>query len=165
MEPKTKSAKRLRGSARMTEDGRFDFTPDGTGTPRQEDVKKVGASARYRTCGEKKQSFVLHLTTPADSPDVVANLAQSFADLTRDLPQYKKMPQPKGRILASEDDMKVSYNSTQGQIECAFTISLKEHVEFMKQFYNLLNRIARCLYINEDFLKQQCRAIAKAGTK
>lgn len=157
--------RRLRGSATLQEDGTFGFRPDGIGCARMEDVRSARKSRCYRTAGEKQQSVVAHLTVAADAEDPAYELYRDFLSLTRGMAGYERLPVPAGRVLERTDDFHVSMNQRQGRIEAAFRIDLRQHVDFMKQFYELLNRMSRCLYFNEDFLKQQCRALARTGSR
>ena len=164
-ELKTNKVRRLRGSASIREDGTFDFRPDGQGTSKQEDIKTVRKSRSYRTSGEKQQSIVAHIAVAADTKDPAYEMYRDFREITKDLGGFERIPVPAGKVLEKTDDFRLTVNQAQGRIECSWSIDLREHADFMKQFYELLNQQSKCLYYNEDFLKQQCRALARRGTK
>ena len=161
----TKKVKRLRGSASIREDGNFTFTPYGEGESQREEIRSVRKSRSYRTCGEKQQSIVAHLTVSADTKDPAYELYNDFREITKDMGGFERIPAPVGKMLEKNDDFRLTMNQAQGRIECSWTIDLREHADFMKQFYELLNQQSRCLYYNEDFLRQQCRVLAKRGAK
>jgi hypothetical protein len=90
---------------------------------------------------------------------------RDFREITKDLGGFERVPVPAGKLLEKNDDFRLTVNQAQGRIEASFQIDLRQHADFMKQFYELLNQMSKCLYYNEDFLKKQCRALASSSTK
>ena len=161
----TNKTQRVRGSARIQPDGTFDFKPDGQGVKKIEEVRQARKSRCYRTAGEKQQTLVAHLTVDANAKDPAYEMYKDFREVVKTLPGFEKLPTPQGRVLEKNDDFRLTVNQAQGRIEASFQIDLRQHADFMKQFYELLNQMSKCLYYNEDFLKKQCRALASSSTK
>ena len=106
-----------------------------------------------------------HIAVAADTKDPAYEMYRDFREITKDLGGFERIPVPAGKVLEKTDDFRLTVNQAQGRIECSWSIDLRAHADFMKQFYELLNQQSKCLYYNEDFLKQQCRALARRGTK
>ena len=156
--------KKLRGTATFYTTGSVEFTPQQEGSPRFEPLKKTRNGALMRTTGEKQQSMVAHLKVPADSTDPAAELQDELEKLLKTLPEYHGEPRPRGRTLCRKEGAVFAYNGKKGCIEIALTIDLRQHVDYMKEFYKLTNELSQCLHINDDFLREQCRALAKCST-
>lgn len=157
------TVRRIRGSAVFGDDGDFEFRPDGQGESRQQLITKAGKSRLYRTTGEKQQSLVAHLSVPSDSSDPCDDLRSDLERMLATQPGYRKPATPRGRVLREEPFGKICLNRSAGTIECSFAISLMEHPDYMKQFYNLTHSIAQCLYYNTDSIVQLSRVLARRG--
>lgn len=157
--------RKLRGSATLFKDGSWEFTPQGHGSPRFEEVVKVGQSALCRTAGLERQSLIAHLKVDASEVDQAAALQAELDKITRKLPGQPAVSTPRGRVLLKEEGVLVAQNATKGQLEVLLTIDLRKYVDFMKEYYKLTNLISRCLHYNEDSTRQLCRALAKSSTK
>ncbi len=164
MESKKQEIKRIRGTMAIHPEHRLVFTPQGKGQPQYEQIKKTTNGALMRTTGEKTQSLVAHLKVPADATDPAADLRDQLENVLKALPQQGKSPIPKGRRLLSNDGVEVRQNA-KGFLEIGVKIDLRENVDYMKKFYEIMTEISKCLHYNADSLKRQCIALASSSTK
>ena len=88
--------KKIRGTMEYYDDDRLLFTPQGTGQPQYESLKKSGGSALMRTTGEKTRSLVAHLKVPADAVDPAADLRDQLEKCLKALPGHHAEPAPRG---------------------------------------------------------------------
>ena len=162
-----KKINELRGKLTEYEGGMHIFRAAGKGEPQLEFIKgdKGGKkSSLARTTGEKTQSLVAHLKVPADATDPAADLRDQLENVLKALPQQGKSPIPKGRRLLSNDGVEVRQNA-KGFLEIGVKIDLRENVDYMKKFYEIMTEISKCLHYNADSLKRQCIALASSSTK
>ncbi len=145
--------KKIRGTMEYYDDDRLLFTPQGTGQPQYESLKKSGGGALMRTTGEKTRSLVAHLKVPADAVDPAADLRDQLEKCLKALPGHHAEPVLKGRKLMATDSCSVTVNQAKGQLEIRMTIGLRENPYYLKNFYTNMTKVSTCLDSNSSFLK------------
>ena len=165
MSTNKKIVSKMRGNGIQYEGGEFEFTPEAEGQPTYESVKKFGSSSLCRTSGEKKKSIIAHLKVDEDSEDLATDLQRELDKILETLPKTSTRPKPRSKILIKNDSLIVALNEKEGTLQTLMTIDLKESVDYMKEFYKLVNSTSRCLDINETSVKQCVRALLSSSTK
>ena len=165
MSTNKKIVSKMRGTGVQYMGGEFEFTPEGEGKPTYESVQKFGSSSLCRTSGEKKKSVIAKLKVDEDSQDLATDLQRELDKILETLPKTSTRPKPRSRILSKSDALIVALNEKEGTLQTLMTIDLKESVDYMKEFYKLVNSTSRCLDINETSVKQCVRALLNSSTK
>ena len=157
-----KLIKKTRGTGAYYEDGTYEFTPQGTGTPVYESVCKLGDSSISRTAGEVSQHFIAKLKCKADAADPAAEMHDLLDKLAAKIwPVTAAPPKPRGKVLLKTDTMTATCNGKTGQIDIHITLNATEQINFQKKIINALTELTQCLYINQPYLLRLSRAIAK----
>ena len=100
--------RKIRGTMEYYDDDRLLFTPQGTGQPQYESLKKSGGDALMRTTGEKTRSLVAHLKVPADTTDPAADFRDQLDKVLKGLPGLPSEPVLRGRKLMATDGCSVT---------------------------------------------------------
>ena len=155
-ESKTKAAaaaRRVRGVMTIREGDDMEFRAERkTGVSTQEQVAKAGDSKLYRTVGEKARTKVIaHLSVPADSADLRADLYEQVERLTRDT-ATKTPPRLKGRTLMNDADCRVTLSKKECRIEVVLGISLATHPDYVSRLLSLMQKVNQCFATNRTSL-------------
>ena len=142
-----KLQKSFKSNTRIYDDGSIEVDPQSKGEPAQKDVKKVGKSTRYVTCGKTPLTCV-ELKCPEDVPDKAAFFHKELAKLTKDM-EIEEPQMPEGEFLLNEDNVKVKVVRNQGKVMAWLTFEAKGLIDIRRELYNLTCKIDKCLYINE----------------
>ena len=161
---KENKPKKVRGTATIYADDRFDFRPQAEGSPAQVDKKSVGRSSFYKTTSEKEPQLVAHLSVAADSPDPVAQIQEDLASLTKGM-ETKTDVQPKGKLLVDNDGLRIYTNNSRKTITVVQEIDLSAHPNYEKFMLNQMQQIFRCFTINETSFRKLTSAPRKCSRK
>ena len=165
MDDNNQKIKHIRGSMRLYPSDRMEFTPYGQGEPQMERVKATANGSLSRTTGEKHQSWIVRLKVPVEVTDPAADLRDELEKVLKALPESRRKPAPKGRILMNQDGCQVTLNRSKGRIEIGMTIDLTTVINVKQFFTKKAMEINQCLDYNQISIKQQCIALAKSSTK
>ena len=163
--PNRKKLKDLRGKMRVFDDDSMEFTPQGTGQPMYEAVRKSGGGALMRTTGEKTQSLVAHLKVSADADDPAAELRDQLENVLKALPDSRKEARDRGRFLKNTEALKMRFDPQKGEVVIRMAIDLATTRDIEKTYYTICMESIKCLHYNSDFLKKQQSARVNDSTK
>ena len=143
-----KLQKSFKSNTRIYDDGSIEVDPQSKGEPAQKDVKKVGKSKRYVTCGKTPLTCV-ELKCPEDVPDKAAFFHKELAKLTKDM-EIKEPAMPKGEFLVNKDRLKVCFVKNEQKVMAWLTFEAKGLLEIRRELYSLTSEIDKCFVINEN---------------
>ena len=146
---------KLRGTATLYGDNRWEFTPQGVGEPLQQGVKKTRQSRLFQTTSKSQPRTVMHLSVPADATDVVAELEEDFRTLTRGMRPKPPTQREKGRCLLNEDGVAVFFDGQTKAVVLRCTLRNDGQRQLQQNILKILQKLTTCLAINETFLAQQ----------
>lgn len=158
MSTNKKVIKKLRGTGVQYDGGEFEFTPEAEGKPTYESVKKFGSSSLCRTSGEKKQSVIAHLKVDAEADDLASDLQRELDKILETLPKTTVKTKPRSKILRKNDNLIVALNEKEGTLQALMTIDLKSSVDYMKEFYKLINNTSRRRWLARVHCRNPCCA-------
>lgn len=153
--PATGQPLKLRGTATLYGDNRWEFTPQGVGEPQQKGVKRARQSRLFQTTSKTQPRTVMHLSVPADATDVVAELMQDFRQLTKGIEAAPPPERERGRRLLKEDGLDVYYATADNAVLLRCTLKNDSQRRMQQRILTILQKLTTCLATNETFLAQQ----------
>jgi len=145
---------KLRGTATVWKDNRWEFTPQGVGEPQQKGVRRVRQSRLFQTTSKTSPRTVLHLSVPADATDVVAELKEDFRQLTQGMEALPPQEPEAGKMLFNEQGVTVYYDRTEDRLAVRFTMKNEHQQKMQRNLLQIFQKLTTCLAINATFLAQ-----------
>ena len=164
MDDNNQKIRQIKGSMKLFPSDRMEFTPYGQGEPQMERVKATANGSLSRTTGEKHQSWIVRLKVPVEVTDPAAEIRDELEKVLKGLPESRRKPPLRGRILMDKSDCQVRLNQSKGQVEIGITIDLREENNVTQFFTKKAMEINQCLHFNDLLLKKHIIALATTST-